>query len=1161
MKTADEQTLDRIVNDLSSNLIIEAGAGTGKTYALVSRVVALVKNDARMRDIVAITFTEAAAAELSERVRSRLEQLLDENNPQSASDLLAEGLTGEDRERLERAVSELDEASVQTIHSFAAQLLRERPLDAGLPPGWMNLDEIADSERFNERWDAWLETVLTRDADISLELAASLRYLAEMEGDTGKWKAVAQAICDELHRLPGGGEILEGCLGNVVVSTLEALRELAGECSNPSDRLYEQLLGAIETVEAVGEVADDPVAAVSALETGARVDYSGNVGSGRNWGMDPRDVRQEFREIGQTFQAAVKFAPLAPALNGLGRFARYSESARRSDGEANFRDLLAWARNTLRDRPDARSYFQRRYSHILIDEFQDTDPLQAEIAFYLAAEADAEVKDSPWHTLPLTPRKLFVVGDDKQAIYRFRGADMGVTQTVKDGGQLVPLSLGENRRSQEPILNWVNAIFGERRLMEYDPGIQARYSALAPNTGLQNDDIEASVQLFGEPVELTADPTRRREAQHLANIIVSSVSDDEEGLKVYDKGLGKVRNARLQDICILIRSRTGLNVLTRQLESAGIPYRIEGGSLLFDTQEVRDLLNCLRAIDDPSDEVSVVAALRSPAFACSDLDLLRWRDARGPWNYMSSLLGDRALSSESGETRRRNLADDTSLSSVRCGLLKLREYNELRQSTGVSRLIAEFILERRLDELDLAESRPRETWRRRRFLTEQARTLEYGRLVSPDAQPLNLYQFIQWVELQQEERARIAEVVVPDTDDDAVRIMTMHASKGLEFPVVFVLGLAQDPRRSDKSLFFDPDAGTAEIKLGSIASLGYSSLQDVEDAHGEAEQVRLAYVAMTRARDHLFLSTYRSTTRGNRQAKGVTSQIEERLTQLEGLYAEAPVGADDELILKPDVLHAVEVDDYDPDSWLGERNRSIRKRSLPSAVTATQLARTAGSVADEEEIEDKETEPEEERSIIRGRGGTAFGSALHAVLQEVVELLSERLPLDEGSRVDDVLPNIGDVIEKLAETNAATHGVPSSRGELAVLAGRALQHPAVDAAFRAPRLWSEIPVAGKIETERGPVVIEGIIDLLYQDRDGKLVIVDHKSDYVPNSAALSEKMDLYRWQGAAYASAVGEATGLEVKDVQLLFVRANEARSVRDLDSLVSRLSEVVSQA
>ena len=1159
MKTTDEQTLHRIVNDLSTNLMIEAGAGAGKTYALVSRVVALVKSGARMRDIVAITFTEAAAAELSERVRSRLEQLLDENNSQNDQDLLAEGLGDEDRNQLERAVSELDEASVQTIHSFAAQLLRECPLDAGLPPGWMNLDEIADSECFNERWDVWLETSLARDASISPELAASLRHLAKTEGDVGKWKTVAQAIAEDLHNVPDGDEIVESGLGSAVETTLTVLNGLAAECSDTSDKLYGQLIGAIETVEAVGEAPDDPIAAAHILAEGERVSPYGGVGSNRNWVMTPKEVRDEFRVAGEAFQTSVKFAPLAPLLNELGRFARKSESARRSDGEANFRDLLVWVRDVLRDNPTTRSYFQRRYSHILIDEFQDTDPLQAEIAFYLAAEPDADVRDRPWETIPLTPGKLFVVGDDKQAIYRFRGADMGVTQTVKAGGQLIPLSLTENRRSQEPILHLVNAVFGECGLMGYIPGIQAQYSALTPNAGLQNEDIDASVQLFGEPVELTADPTRRREAQHLANIIVSSVASD-DGLKVYDRYLGQARRVKLQDICILIRSRTGLNVLTRQLESAGIPCRIEGGSLLFDTQEVRDLLNCLRAIDDPSDEVSVVAALRSPAFACSDLDLLRWRDARGPWNYRSSLFGDRGLSNEMRETTRLNLASEASFASVRSGLLKLREYHDLRQTTGVSRLITEFILERRLDELDLAESRPRETWRRRRFLTEQARTLEYGRLVSPDAQPLNLYQFIQWVELQQEERARIAEVIVPDTDDDAVRIMTMHASKGLEFPVVFILGLAQYPRRNNKPLFFDPDTDTAEVKLGSISSMGYSRLQETEDAHGEAEQVRLAYVAATRARDHLFVSMYRSTTSRNRQSKGVTSQIEEHLPQIEGLYRDAAVDAFDNLKWESAAPDTVEIEDYDPDTWLDERNSKIRERSLPKAVTATWLARAAGSAVDAEEIEDKETEPEEEQSIIRGRGGTAFGSALHAVLQEIVELLSEDLPLDESSTLDDILPNIGDVIDNLAETHAAAHSVTSSQSELAMLAGQALRHPAVDNAFRAPRLWSEIPVAGRVETDRGPVVIEGIIDLLYQDHDGKLVIVDHKSDYVPNSAALSAKMDLYRWQGAAYASAVGATTGMEVKDVQLLFVRANEARSVSDLDGLVSQLPEVVSQ-
>ena len=794
--TTDQETLNRIVNDLSSNLIIEAGAGAGKTYALVSRVVALIKGGARMRDIVAITFTEAAANELSERVRSRIEQLLDEHNPANDGDLLAEGMTRQDRGFLERAVAEFDEASVQTIHSFAAQLLRERPLDAGLPPGWVNLDEIADSERFSARWDEWLEWALGSGEGVPCELRASLRYLAGSESNNMEnWKSLARAICEDLHRFPSNRHTAEHDLAEEIEFALSALRALASECSNPAaDKLYWQLSDAIQTVEAVHEVRNDALAAAGRLKEGNRVVPYKYVGSERNWGRGKKETHGEFREVGCRFKTTVEFAPLAPLLKELERFAREYESARKSDGAVNFRDMLVWTRDMLRDKPEARAQLQRRYSHILIDEFQDTDPLQAEIAFYLAAEPDAKVRGRRWQTLPLMPGKLFVVGDDKQAIYRFRGADMGVAQAVKDGGRLSPLSLSENRRSQKPILDWVNAVFGEGRLMTHEAGMQARYSALTPNDALQSEDVRSSVQLFGDQTDLAATPTRREEAEALARIIISAVSDGAGGLKVYDKDSGKARKATLGDVCILMRTRTGLNALTLALEKAGIPYRIEGGSLLFDTQEVRDLLNCLRAIDDPSDAVSAVAALRSPAFACSDLDLLRWRDASGPWNYRSPLLRDERLSDDNSEPRRVKLADDSALASVRSALLKLREYHDRRQSAGVSRLISEFISERRLDELDLVERRPREAWRRRRFLTEQARTLEFGRMASADAQPLSLRQFLQWVELQQDENARIAEVVVPDTDDAAARIMTIHAAKGLEFPITFVLGLAGDPQ-------------------------------------------------------------------------------------------------------------------------------------------------------------------------------------------------------------------------------------------------------------------------------------------------------------------------------------------------------------------------------
>ena len=958
MQQSDEKTLERIALDLSSNLIVEAGAGTGKTYALVSRLVALVKAGARMRDIVAITFTEAAAAELSERVRGRVEQLLDDSSPENSTDLLGQGMTVEERDRLERAVSELDQASMQTIHSFAAQLLRERPLDAGLPPGWAVLDEALATQRFADRWESWLERVLGEDSPNPPDLTEALRFIIKQGISVATWRQVAGALSENIHRLPGGSDIVDVDLLSVTESTLQLLDDLATQCTDGSDKLFEQLSDAIKTVQDVAPVAGDPVAAARVLQEGHPVDFSGNVGSARNWSKTPKEVRDEFRDAGTAFRGAVKVAAIAPVLTEFGVFGRESETSRKADGVATYDDLLAWARDLLRDNPTARRHLQNRYTYILIDEFQDTDPLQAEIAFYLAAQPDADIGGQPWETLPLRSGKLFVVGDDKQAIYRFRGADIGVGQRVKDGGQLQPLTLTENRRSQEPVLAWVNALFGENDLMTENPGVQARYRDLLPHDSLQRDEVGASVRLFGEDAGLPADETRGLQARHLANLVIDCVSGD-SSLNVYDSGRKCVRPASLNDICILIRSRTGLSILTRALEDAGVPYRIEGGSLLFDTQEVRDLLNCLRAIDDPSDEVSVVAALRSPSFACSDLALARWQDVRGPWNYMSSLVGEDDLGDDD-QDRRRALLGEPSLAGILTAMQKMREYHERSQHTGVSRLIAEFIRERRLDDLDLAENRPRETWRRRRFVTEQARSLEYGRQSSSEELPLTLYHFLRWVENQQDEGARIPEVVVPDTDDDAVRIMTMHASKGLEFPVVFLLGLTQDGARSGDVVLFDPGSYAVQLKLGPVETAGFSELRESEKEHGEAEQVRLAYVAATRARDHLFVSMYRS----SRQSGGVVASVEECLSDMEGLFGKVNVASDAGLSWQTAKMERIESQRYDPDAWRLERGRSISGRALPRAVTATGLARSASPLSEgnEYEIDDKDGEP--------GRGAT-----------------------------------------------------------------------------------------------------------------------------------------------------------------------------------------------
>ena len=313
---------------------------------------------------------------------------------------------------------------------------------------------------------------------------------------------------------------------------------------------------------------------------------------------------------------------------------------------------------------------------------------------------------------------------------------------MRESGQLRPLRLAENRRSQKPVLDWINALFSQ--IMTGEQSLQAEYVPLELNPGLQRIDLESSVQVFGEPTDLSADALRIRQARHVASIIVDSVAEGSfNRLRVYDKECMDTRQAVLRDVCILIRSRTGLGILTRDLEAAGIPYWLEVNSLVFGTQEIQDLLNCLRAIEDPSDEVSVVAALRSPAFACSDVDLARWRDVGGTWNYQSNLLDEDNLANETREKRRQRTLELGEDFSVRSGMLKIRAYHQLRQTTGVARLIAEFVREMRLEELDLAEHRPREVWRRRRFLGDQARQLEYAAETNPGSTPLTLTTFLQ----------------------------------------------------------------------------------------------------------------------------------------------------------------------------------------------------------------------------------------------------------------------------------------------------------------------------------------------------------------------------------------------------------------------------------
>ena len=374
-------------------------------------------------------------------------------------------------------------------------------------------------------------------------------------------------------------------------------------------------------------------------KSGRQTNWNADPDSGSNGAAALKDLLQDLQEQITDNLAEARAAALGPVLELLRSFALEYARHRKADGVAEFHDLLVWARDLLRDDLDARDYFRGRYSHVLIDEMQDTDPLQAEIAMFLAEDAppDATPTARPRHWTEVKPGagRIFVVGDPKQSIYRFRRADVQLMRRAQEIVGAERLVLSQNFRSRPGVIDWVNYVFGNWMQPGLQPDMgQPAYLALNSSVedwadgagdgtgygaGYSNGTAPA-VRYIGDAVDARIGRVRREEANAIATTILSA---RREGWPVRaESSDGAMRATDFRDICILMPTRTGLDVLELALEDAGIPYRLESQSMIYETQEIRDLLNCLRAIDDPTDQISVVAALRSPAFACSDVDLL-----------------------------------------------------------------------------------------------------------------------------------------------------------------------------------------------------------------------------------------------------------------------------------------------------------------------------------------------------------------------------------------------------------------------------------------------------------------------------------------------------------------------------------------------------------
>ena len=1161
---SDQAQRDRIVGALDETLFVQAAAGSGKTRALVDRIVHLVVTGTSGLDgLAAITFTEKAAAELRDRVRRRLDDELVAARGEGAG-------PGDPTvaDRCARALADLDSAAIGTLHSFAQRLLTEHPIEAGLPPRIDVLDEVASAVAFDDRWSRFVDRLLADPAvehALLLATAAGVRIahlrLVSLGFDQNWDLAIDHAPASAPEVAPWSGELV------ALLDEVDALCAACDHCCDDGDRLLAQLRELEIWARRVRDASDE-YSRLAMLGTDGGRPRATALGRVANWpSLDIAGFKLRYNALAPRIDAlrqrVVDQAVRRLAVD-LRRFTLESAAERRDAGELEFHDLLVLARQMLRDPthgPSVRGALHDRYRHLLIDEFQDTDPIQIELAVLIAGGPRA-TGGAAWDTIETRPGHLFFVGDPKQSIYRFRRADISLflRAAARFGAGDRAVSLTTNFRTGSTLIGVVNAVFGEliQETRRDDLPSQPPYVPFVP---VRPDApagppmaVVGTVAHEGRP---TAGDIRRAEATDVAAAVTRIIGEGWLVDRTPHGAAPQWEPARLGDITILIPTRTSLPALEDALGLAGISYRAESASLVYASRLVRDLLLTLRAVDDPTDELAIVSALRSPLFGCGDDDLYRYRRDHG-----TSFDHSRPLPDPTGDA-----GPDT----VLAGLTYLHEMHRRRRWLSPSELVDTVVRDRRVLELGEADGRARDLWRRVRFVVDQARAWT-------DATDGTLRQYLGWIRQQTAEGSRVAEAVLPETDDDAVRIMTVHASKGLEFPVTIVSGMSTQPsaQRAGAEVVWPPGQDCI-IRVGrTVVTEAFENWKPIDEQMSHDERIRLLYVACTRAQDHLVVSLHR-------RVRAAPPDDDARLTNAELLtralgdgVADLPdIGLGDDARgagVDPDVVaavarpaHAHPADDARaaaadaaPARGAGHEGGGVDgagapgdpppfdewRRQLEAALTLSRRPRTVAATAlTDDGRPDVLADPglhKRPRDLDlppwqKGRYGSAVGRAVHGVLQTV----------DLGAGDDEA------TVAAAVASQTAAEGIIGHETHVRRLVDAALVSPTVREAARA-RHWREVYVGVPLGGDRA---LEGYVDLLYERADG-LVVADYKTGPTTLADDLDPLVARYRAQGASYALAVARATGRPVVGVVFVFLTPDGPID-RLLDDLPAAVAEV----
>jgi ATP-dependent helicase/nuclease subunit A len=833
---ADQPARDRIRRDLDTTLIVEAAAGTGKTTELVNRVVAVIASGRATLDrTVAVTFTEKAAGELKLRLRAEIERA--RHDP---------AFDDQSRRNLLGALPQLEEARIGTIHSFCSDLLRERPVEAGVDPMFEVAPEDAAESLFDAAFNRWFEQALAAPGE-GVRRILCRRDLNAREGPRPILRAAAYELLqwrDFDAAWPHEDFARDAEIDRLVTELLK-LGELA-ELSSADDPLQRALdeIGRAVT-EAIrleplrGRDYDALEAVLLALLRGP-----GGRWRWRGWGADygplARDEVVERRDRAHRSLEAFRDqsgANLAPLLREeLSPVVTYYAELKRRAGLLDFLDLLLITRDLVRGNAAVRGELQQRFSRIFIDEFQDTDPLQAEVLLLLAAD---DPKETDWTRVRPVAGRLFIVGDPKQSIYRFRRADVSLYQGVKQrlrerGAALEHLTV--SFRAVPELQRMVNAAFAP--LMAAESPTQPAYAQLDPCRADHESQPPIVALPVPEPYGQYGRIVKWQLDESLPNAVAAFVRwlVEESGWTVTERDRPADRVAlRPRHICILFRrlnayGRDVTRPYIRALEARHIAHVLVRGGSFNEREEVEAIRNALGAIERPDDELLVFATLKGPLFALSDAALLEFRETR----VLGSLHPFRKLP----EGLPAHLAEVGEALKLLRGLHRGRNRRPIADT--ISRLLSETRAHAGIAIWPTGEQ----------ALANVTRLMDQARRYEARSGATSFRGFVDELEARAE-RVEASEAPVVEEGTEGVRIMTVHRAKGLEFPVVILADITCNETRGEPQRFIDPERRLCAVRLGGCAPRALLDRGEEELRRDQEEAIRVLYVAATRARDLL----------------------------------------------------------------------------------------------------------------------------------------------------------------------------------------------------------------------------------------------------------------------------------------------------------------------